>query len=164
MKEFLLKNIFKEKGINMDYISLLKSYKALIEKEDDFIALLSNTSAFIYNTVSDLNWAGFYLVKDNELVLGPFQGKPACTRIKYGDGVCGTALKERETMVVENVHEFQGHIACDSASNSEIVVPVFKDGKVIGVLDIDSPLFSRFKDDEKQFFEELVWVLENKIL
>ncbi len=164
MKEFLLKNIFEKKGINMDYISLLKSYKALIEKEDDFIALLSNTSAFIYNTVSDLNWAGFYLVKDNELVLGPFQGKPACTRIKYGDGVCGTALKERETMVVENVHEFQGHIACDSASNSEIVVPVFKDGKVIGVLDIDSPLFSRFKDDEKQFFEELVWVLENKIL
>ena len=164
MKEFLLKNIFEKKGINMDYISLLKSYKALIEKEDDFIALLSNTSAFIYNTVSDLNWAGFYLVKDNELVLGPFQGKPACTRIKYGDGVCGTALKERETMVVENVHEFQGHIACDSASNSEIVVPVFKDGKVIGVLDIDSPSFSRFKDDEKQFFEELVWVLENKIL
>ena len=164
MKEFLLKNIFKEKGINMDYISLLKSYKAIIEKEDDVIALLSNTSAFIYNTVSDLNWAGFYLVKDNELVLGPFQGKPACTRIKYGDGVCGTALKERETMVVENVHEFQGHIACDSASNSEIVVPVFKDGKVVGVLDIDSPSFSRFKDDEKQFFEELVWVLENKIL
>ena len=164
MKEFLLKNIFEKKGINMDYISLLKSYKALIEKEDDFIALLSNTSAFIYNTVSDLNWAGFYLVKDNELVLGPFQGKPACTRIKYGDGVCGTALKERETMVVENVHEFQGHIACDSASNSEIVVPVFKDGKVVGVLDIDSPSFSRFKDDEKQFFEELVWVLENKIL
>ena len=164
MKEFLLKNIFKEKGINMDYISLLKSYKALIEKEDDFIALLSNTRAFIYNTVRDLNWAGFYLVKDNELVLGPVQGKPACTRIKYGDGVCGTALKERETMVVENVHEFQGHIACDSASNSEIVVPVFRDGKVIGVLDIDSPLFSRFKDDEKQFFEELVWVLENKIL
>ena len=164
MEEFLLKNIFEKKGINMDYISLLKSYKALIEKEDDFIALLSNTSAFIYNTVSDLNWAGFYLVKDNELVLGPFQGKPACTRIKYGDGVCGTALKERETMVVENVHEFQGHIACDSASNSEIVVPVFKDGKVIGVLDIDSPSFSRFKDDEKQFFEELVWVLENKIL
>lgn len=148
----------------MDYISLLKSYKALIEKEDDFIALLSNTSAFIYNTVSDLNWAGFYLVKEDELVLGPFQGKPACTRIKYGDGVCGTALKERETMVVENVHEFQGHIACDSASNSEIVVPVFRDGKVIGVLDIDSPLFSRFKDEEKQFFEELVWVLENKIL
>ena len=164
MKEFLLKNIFEKKGINMDYISLLKSYKALIEKEDDFIALLSNTSAFIYNTISDLNWAGFYLVKDNELVLGPFQGKPACTRIKYGDGVCGTALKERETMVVENVHEFQGHIACDSASNSEIVVPVFRDGQVIGVLDIDSPLFSRFKDEEKQFFEELVWVLENKIL
>ena len=164
MKEFLLKNIFEKKGINMDYISLLKSYKALIEKEDDFIALLSNTSAFIYNTVSDLNWAGFYLVKDNELVLGPFQGKPACTRIKYGDGVCGTALKERETMVVDDVHEFKGHIACDGASNSEIVVPIFRNGIIIGVLDIDSPKFSRFKDEEKQFFEELVWVLENKIL
>ena len=148
----------------MDYELLLKSYKGLVEKENNFTATLANTSAFIFNTIKGLNWAGFYLSDGEELVLGPFQGKPACTRIKYGDGVCGTALKERETMVVENVHEFQGHIACDSASNSEIVVPVFKDGKVIGVLDIDSPLFSRFKDDEKQFFEELVWVLENKIL
>ena len=148
----------------MDYELLLKSYKGLVEKENNFTATLANTSAFIFNTIKGLNWAGFYLSDGEELVLGPFQGKPACTRIKYGDGVCGTALKERETMVVENVHEFQGHIACDSASNSEIVVPVFKDGKVVGVLDIDSPSFSRFKDDEKQFFEELVWVLENKIL
>ena len=148
----------------MEYISLLKSYKALIEKEDDFIALLANTSSFIYNMINDLNWAGFYLLKEDELVLGPFQGKPACTRIKNGSGVCGTALKERETIIVDNVHEFKGHIACDGASNSEIVVPIFRNGIIIGVLDIDSPKFSRFKDEEKQFFEELVWVLENKIL
>ena len=147
----------------MEYISLLKSYKALIEKEDDFIALLANTSSFIYNMINDLNWAGFYLLKEDELVLGPFQGKPACTRIKNGSGVCGTALKERETIIVDNVHEFKGHIACDGASNSEIVVPIFRNGIIIGVLDIDSPKFSRFKDEEKQFFEELVWVLEGKI-
>ena len=147
----------------MEYISLLKSYKALIEKEDDFIALLANTSAFIYNMINDLNWAGFYLLKEDELVLGPFQGKPACTRIKNGSGVCGTALKERETIIVDDVHEFKGHIACDGASNSEIVVPIFRNGIIIGVLDIDSPKFSRFKDEEKQFFEELVWVLEGKI-
>ncbi|MBP9478462.1 MAG: GAF domain-containing protein [Sebaldella sp.] len=147
----------------MEYISLLKSYKALIEKEDDFIALLANTSAFIYNMINDLNWAGFYLLKEDDLVLGPFQGKPACTRIKNGSGVCGTALKERETIIVDDVHEFKGHIACDGASNSEIVVPIFRNGIIIGVLDIDSPKFSRFKDEEKQFFEELVWVLEGKI-
>ena len=147
----------------MEYISLLKSYKALIEKEDDFIALLANTSAFIYNMINDLNWAGFYLLKEDDLVLGPFQGKPACTRIKNGSGVCGTALKERETIIVDDVHEFKGHIACDGASNSEIVVPIFRNGIIIGVLDIDSPKFSRFKDEEKQFFEELVWALEGKI-
>lgn len=147
----------------MEYVTLLKSYKALIEKEDDFIALLSNTSAFIYNIINDLNWAGFYLLKEEELVLGPFQGKPACTRIKFGSGVCGTALKERRTIIVDDVHKFEGHIACDGASNSEIVVPIFRNGIVIGVLDIDSPKFSRFKDEEKQFFEELVWVLEGKI-
>ena len=148
----------------MDYELLLKSYKGLVEKENNFKVTLENTSAFIFNTIKGLNWAGFYLSDGEELVLGPFQGKPACTRIKYGSGVCGTAVSKAVTMVVDNVHDFEGHIACDGASNSEIVVPVFKDGKVIGVLDIDSPLFSRFKDDEKQFFEELVWVLENKIL
>ena len=147
----------------MDYELLLKSYKGLVEKENNFTATLANTSAFIFNTIKGLNWAGFYLSDGEELVLGPFQGKPACTRIKYGDGVCGTALKERETMVVENVHEFQGHIACDSASNSEIVVPVYKNGVIIGVLDVDSPEFSRFGNAEKEFFEKIVKVIEEKI-
>ena len=110
----------------MDYGLLLKSYTGLVEKENDFIATLANTSAFIFNTVKGLNWAGFYLLTDNELVLGPFQGMPACTRIKYGNGVCGTAVSKAKTMIVDNVHEFEGHIACDSASNSEIVVPVYK--------------------------------------
>ena len=147
----------------MDYGLLLKSYTGLVEKENDFIATLANTSAFIFNTVKGLNWAGFYLLADNELVLGPFQGMPACTRIKYGNGVCGTAVSKAKTMIVDNVHEFEGHIACDSASNSEIVVPVYKNNVIIGVLDVDSPEFSRFGSAEKEFFEEIVKVIEEKI-
>ena len=147
----------------MDYGLLLKSYTGLVEKENDFIATLANTSAFIFNTVKGLNWAGFYLLTDNELVLGPFQGMPACTRIKYGNGVCGTAVSKAKTMIVDNVHEFEGHIACDGASNSEIVVPVYKNGVIIGVLDVDSPEFSRFGNAEKEFFEKIVKVIEEKI-
>lgn len=147
----------------MDYGLLLKSYTGLIEKESDFIATLANTSAFIFNFVEKLNWAGFYLSSGEELVLGPFQGKPACTRIKYGNGVCGTAVSKAVTMVVENVHEFEGHIACDGASNSEIVVPLYKNGKIIGVLDVDSPEFSRFGNEEKEFFEKIVKILGEKI-
>ena len=147
----------------MDYGLLLKSYTGLIEKESDFIATLANTSAFIFNFVEKLNWAGFYLSSGEELVLGPFQGKPACTRIKYGTGVCGTAAGKAVTMVVENVHEFEGHIACDGASNSEIVVPLYKNGKIIGVLDVDSPEFSRFGNEEKEFFEKIVKILGEKI-
>ena len=147
----------------MDYGLLLKSYTGLIEKESDFIATLANTSAFIFNFVEKLNWAGFYLSSGEELVLGPFQGKPACTRIKYGNGVCGTAVSKAVTMVVEDVHEFEGHIACDGASNSEIVVPLYKNGKIIGVLDVDSPEFSRFGNEEKEFFEKIVKILGEKI-
>jgi L-methionine (R)-S-oxide reductase len=147
----------------MDYELLLKSYAGLVEKEDDFTATLANTSAFIFNTVDKLNWAGFYLSSKDELVLGPFQGKPACTRIKYGSGVCGTAVSKGETMVVDNVHEFEGHIACDGASNSEIVVPIYKNNSIIGVLDVDSPEFSRFKNSEKEFFEKIVKIIEEKI-
>lgn len=147
----------------MDYELLLKSYAGLVEKENDFIATLANTSAFIFNTVKGLNWAGFYLSDSNELVLGPFQGKPACTRIKTGTGVCGTAVSRAVTMIVDNVHEFEGHIACDSASNSEIVVPLYKNGEIIGVLDVDSPEFSRFGDKEKEFFEKIVKIIEEKI-
>ena len=147
----------------MDYELLLKSYKGLVEKENNFTATLANTSAFIFNTIKGLNWAGFYVSDGEELVLGPFQGKPACTRIKYGSGVCGTAVSKSVTMIVDNVHEFEGHIACDGASNSEIVVPVYKNGVIIGVLDVDSPEFSRFGNAEKEFFEKIVKVIEEKI-
>jgi GAF domain-containing protein len=106
--------------------------------------------------VPNLNWAGFYFLKGNELVLGPFQGKPACVRIALGKGVCGTAAARRETMVVTDVHAFPGHIACDSASNSELVVPLIKAGRVLGVLDLDSPLFSRFDEEDRRAFEAVV--------
>ncbi|MBQ4300369.1 MAG: GAF domain-containing protein, partial [Lachnospiraceae bacterium] len=116
-----------------------------------------------YEELSDLNWAGFYLMRDGKLILGPFQGKLACTQIPIGKGVCGTAVAENKTMLVENVHEFPGHIACDSASNSEIVIPVRYDGEVIGVLDIDSPLVGRFSEEDKAGLEKLVSVLEAHI-
>lgn len=119
---------------------------SLLEGETDLIACLANASALIFDVVDELNWAGFYLLKDGELVLGPFQGKPACVRLKVGKGVCGTAVAEGKSIVVANVHDFVGHIACDSASLSEMVVPLKKDGKIIGVLDLDSPKVNRFED------------------
>ena len=125
---------------------LPKLTASLLDGESDVIANLANASALIYDVLSDINWAGFYFVKDGELVLGPFQGKPACVRLKIGKGVCGTAVAEDRTIVVADVHEFAGHIACDSASNSEIVVPLRKNGEIVGVLDIDSPLSNRFAD------------------
>ncbi len=121
---------------------------ALLEGERDFIANAANFSSLLYHSLPDVNWVGFYLLKNNELVLGPFHGQPACVRIAMGKGVCGTAAELRQTVVVENVHEFPGHIACDSASNSEIVVPLIKDGQLIGVLDLDSPTLSRFDDND----------------
>ena len=125
---------------------LPKLTASLLDGETDVIANLANASALIYDVLPDINWAGFYFVKDGELVLGPFQGKPACVRLKIGKGVCGTAVKTGEVQVVADVHEFEGHIACDSASNSEIVVPLRKNGEIVCVLDIDSPLFNRFAD------------------
>ena len=113
--------------------------------------------------LDDINWAGFYLYKNNELVLGPFQGKPACTHIELGKGVCGSAALSRETQVIKNVHEFPGHIACDSQSNSEIVVPIIKNNILIGVLDIDSPLYSRFDEIDKKYLEEFVDILNEHI-
>ena len=119
---------------------------SLLEGETDWVACFANASALIFDVVPDINWAGFYFVKDGELVLGPFQGKPACVRLKIGKGVCGTAVERDETIVVQNVHEFDGHIACDSASQSEIVVPLHgRDGKIVGVLDVDSPILNRFE-------------------
>ena len=129
---------------------------ALLEGERDFIANAANFSSLLYHSLPDVNWVGFYLLKDNELVLGPFQGQPACVRIAIGKGVCGTAAELRQTVVVENVHEFPGHIACDTASNSEIVVPLMNDGRLVGVLDLDSPTLSRFDDEDAEALNKLV--------
>ncbi len=142
------------------YKTMIEQLKTLTEGEDDIISNLSNASALINETLPDLNWAGFYLMKDGRLQLGPFQGKTACLRIPLGKGVCGTAAAEDKTQLVKDVHEFPGHIACDSASNSEIVVPMHKDGKVFGVLDIDSPSLNRFTEEDKAGLEEFVKILE----
>jgi GAF domain-containing protein len=141
------------------YRELVKELSALIAGERDFIANLANASALIYHSLPDLNWAGFYLFKDGELVVGPFQGKPACVRIAIGKGVCGTAAERRATVVVRDVHEFPGHIACDSASNSEIVVPMVKNGALIGVLDLDSPKLARFDEQDREGLEQFVAAL-----
>lgn len=140
------------------YQRLLREMQALISGHK--IADLSNAAALIYNALSDLNWAGFYLKEGDILVLGPFQGKPACIEIPMGRGVCGTAAIMNETLVVKNVHEFTGHIACDGASNSEIVIPLRVNGEVMGVLDIDSPIFSRFDDKDKAGLEALAKIIE----
>ncbi|MEP6742831.1 MAG: GAF domain-containing protein [bacterium] len=132
------------------YAHLVAQLRSLLEGETDFIANAANCAALLYHSLPDVNWAGFYLLKDRELVLGPFQGKPACVRIAVGKGVCGTAAELKKTVVVANVHEFPGHIACDSASNSEIVIPLIKDNVLTGVLDLDSPSFGRFDDVDAQ--------------
>ncbi|HMA60760.1 MAG TPA: GAF domain-containing protein [Halanaerobiales bacterium] len=139
-----------------NYEMLYDSMKALIEDEKDWIANLANVSALLFNHLEKVNWAGFYLMKEGELVLGPFQGKPACIRIEVGSGVCGSAVEDRKTYVVDNVHQFEGHIACDAASNSEIVVPLFYEDQIIGVLDIDSPVKSNFDDLDKKYLEKMV--------
>jgi GAF domain-containing protein len=138
------------------YEELVRQTRGLLHGERDLIANAANVAALIWQIVPDLNWAGFYFVKGGELVLGPFQGKPACVRIAMGKGVCGTAAARRETLLVEDVHAFPGHIACDSASNSELVVPLIKGGKVFGVLDLDSPNFARFDAEDRRAFEALV--------
>ena len=138
------------------YEDLARQSRGLLDGERDLIANAANVAALIWQIVPDLNWAGFYFLKGGELVLGPFQGKPACVRIAVGKGVCGTAVARRETMLVKDVHAFQGHIACDAASNSELVVPLIKDGVVRGVLDIDSPLLARFDQADKKGFEAVV--------
>ena len=128
--------------------------------ETDPVANMANMAAVLFGGLEKINWAGFYVLKGNTLVLGPFQGKPACVRIPLGKGVCGTAAQTRQTQRVENVHQFPGHIACDSASNSEIVVPIRKNGEIIGVLDIDSPIKNRFTEEDKAGLEQFVKVLE----
>jgi L-methionine (R)-S-oxide reductase len=135
---------------------LLEHARALLAGERDPIANAANLSALVFHGLPDLNWAGFYFMKDGELVLGPFQGKPACVRIAVGRGVCGTAVAEGKTQLVPDVHAFPGHIACDSASNSEVVVPIRVNGKIVGVLDIDSPSLGRFSEADARALEELV--------
>ena len=131
------------------YDDLLSDLQGLFDGERDPIANAANAAATIWQHLPDINWAGFYFLKRGELVLGPFQGKPACVRIAIGAGVCGTAAARRQTVVVRDVHEFPGHIACDSASNSEIVVPLIRNHRVVGVLDIDSPSIGRFADADR---------------
>ena len=141
------------------YADLVMQLRALLKGEYDFIANAANFSALVYHALPDVNWAGFYLLHEDELVLGPFQGKPACVRIPFGKGVCGFAAKAVETVIVPNVHEFPGHIACDVASNSEIVIPLFDGERVLGVFDVDSPTLKRFDDRDAEGLNELVTVL-----
>ncbi|MEE1869609.1 GAF domain-containing protein [Pseudomonas auratipiscis] len=137
------------------YGLLAAQLEALFADERDFIANAAQFSAFLYSQVEDLNWAGFYLNRNEELVLGPFQGQVACVRIPFGRGVCGAAAASRETQRVEDVHAFPGHIACDSASNSELVIPLVKEGRLIGVLDLDSPRLARFSTADQAGLERL---------
>lgn len=147
----------------INYNELNKELYSLVENVPHKTANLANASALLYDKLGDVNWAGFYLLQDGKLVLGPFQGKPACVEISVGMGVCGTAVSRGETVVVENVHEFSGHIACDCASNSEIVVPIKKDGNIVGVLDIDSPVLSRFSSQDAAGLEEFVNTLAEHV-
>lgn len=144
----------------VNYKLLAEQAKAFAETERDFVPLLANVSALLFDTLERINWAGFYLMDNGSLLLGPFQGKPACIRIEVGKGVCGTAVRENRTVRVEDVHAFQGHIACDAASASEIVVPIRSGGRVVGVLDIDSPEKGRFDEADEAGLRELVRQLE----
>lgn len=142
-----------------NYDTLIRQLEALIEGETNAVANMANASALLHQFLHDINWVGFYVTADNELVLGPFQGLPACVRIPFGKGVCGTAAATQTTQLVPDVHQFPGHIACDAASNSEIVVPLIKNGEVIGVLDIDSPSKNRFDELDQTYLEKFAQLL-----
>lgn len=144
-----------------DYKLLGKQIESLAEESNGLVPIMANASALLFQALPDINWAGFYLVQDERLLLGPFQGKVACVRIAKGRGVCGTAWETDTTQVVPDVHAFPGHIACDSASRSEIVVPIHCDGKVIAVLDIDSPSLDRFTEADREGLEAFVKTIEN---
>lgn len=150
-------------AMNPRYQTLLSQVQAIVKDDLPLVTNLANTSSILFR-MEDINWAGFYLLIDNELVLGPFQGDVACTRIPLGIGVCGKSAKARQTIVVDDVNQFDGHIACSSLSKSEIVVPIIKEDKLIGVIDLDSPIYSRFKQEEKEFIErvkdELIKVIQ----
>ena len=148
----------KQNAKSQLYASLVVQLLSLLKGEYDMIANAANFSALLFNSLPNVNWAGFYFLHGDELVLGPFQGNPACVRIPMGKGVCGVAAQQVETIIVPNVHEFPGHIACDVASNSEIVVPLFDGERLLGVLDLDSPLIGRFDDQDAEGLNELVTV------
>ncbi len=137
--------------------------KGILEAEPWYVSALSNLSSLIMSAMPDLNWAGFYLLRNGELTVGPFQGKPACIHIAPGKGVCGTALVRDETVVVPDVHQFPGHIACDSASESEIVIPIHADGRVVAVLDVDSPIKNRFSKEDQEGLERIVGLVEETV-
>ncbi len=144
----------------IDYKMIARQAKSLAEADNDFVPVLANVSALLYDAMDRLNWAGFYLMDKGSLLLGPFQGKLACIRIQVGKGVCGTAAAQDRTQRVEDVHQFPGHIACDAASASEIVVPIHSGGKVVGVLDVDSPEKGRFSQEDQEGLEQVVRALE----
>lgn len=151
--------LIKETNYNL----LTKQLQSLIEDEQNLIAILSNTSAILNDNLDQINWVGFYLIENEELILGPFQGHPACVHIAIGKGVCGTAVAEDKTQLVRDVHAFPGHIACDANSKSEIVIPIHVNDEIIGVLDIDAPITDRFTNDDKEGLEVIVKVLEKQL-
>lgn len=143
---------------------ILEQIYALVKDEKNIIANLSNISAFLNQALPDINWVGFYLNENDELVLGPFQGKVACVRIPFEKGVCGTAASQKRTLRIADVHQFQGHIACDTDSRSEIVIPIIKNNDVYGVLDIDSPSYHRFQESDQELLEAIVHVIEKYVI
>lgn len=145
------------------YQEIQAQASSLMDGETDAVALMANLSALLYGALKDVNWVGFYLLKGDQLVLGPFQGKPACYRIPLNRGVCGAAAREERTVLVADVHQFENHIACDTASNSEIVVPVMLNGKLFAVLDVDSPRLARFNGDDQVGLEQIVGLLEDAL-
>lgn len=151
--------LIKETNYNL----LTKQLQSLIEDEQNLIAILSNTSAILNDNLDQINWVGFYLIENEELILGPFQGHPACVHIAIGKGVCGTAVAEDKTQLVKNVHAFPGHIACDANSKSEIVIPIHVNDEIIGVLDIDAPITDRFTNEDKEGLEVIVKVIEKQL-
>lgn len=160
-----MQNIEKIKADTKEnfYRIMIVRLVGMLSSEPDSLANLCNSCALLYNNMDDVSWSGFYFIKDNCLVLGPFGGKPACSRIKIGCGVCGSSVLNSKTYVVPNVHEFEGHIACDSASRSEIVIPIIKNDKLYGVLDIDSPIFNRFDEIDRIYLEKFVEKLNQYI-
>ncbi|MCH4341006.1 GAF domain-containing protein [Staphylococcus haemolyticus] len=151
--------LIKETNYNL----LTKQLQSLIEDEQNLIAILSNTSAILNDNLDQINWVGFYLIENEELILGPFQGHPACVHIAIGKGVCGTAVAEDKTQLVKDVHAFPGHIACDANSKSEIVIPIHVNDEIIGVLDIDAPITDRLTNEDKEGLEVIVKVIEKQL-